>query len=104
MVIAVNTTYFIVKIDCACCFDMMGDVCSTCVLPLVCSVKFVKRWLRFPSMILIGQVMFFVIVRARRETKAQQGFASVEEREDEATEVREVEAVSQNQIGSHHML
>ena len=55
-------------------------------------------------MILIGQVMFFVIVRARRETRAQQGFASVEEREDEATEVREVEAVSQNQIGSHHML
>ena len=32
MVFEVKTTYFIAKIVCACCFDMMGDVCSTMCL------------------------------------------------------------------------
>ena len=45
--------------------DMMVDVCSTCVLLCVWSVKFIERWLRFPSMILIGQDVFFSTARAR---------------------------------------
>ena len=74
VVFAVKTTYFIVKIVCTCCFDMMGDVCSTCVLSCVCSTKLIKRWSRFPSLILIGQDVFFSTV----SRGAQQGFASVE--------------------------
>jgi hypothetical protein len=83
--------------------DAAQDVAPRSLVCCVCSAKFIKCRLHFPLLILIGQAMFFIIVRARRETRAQQGFASVEEREDEATSCGG-EGRRGSQIGSRQML